>query len=94
MLATELPHLPPGVPGDQVVLSRQPALRVHTLGLPLHTACRYIYVVELENEGYPKVREDFTCPITEKAPSRPFSWLKVSTSAFTYEKLLIHFLNG
>ena len=26
------------------------------------------------NEGYPKVREDFT--ITEKAPNRAFSWLK------------------
>ena len=26
------------------------------------------------NEGYPKVCEDFT--ITEKAPTRAFSWLK------------------
>ena len=26
------------------------------------------------NEGYTKAREDFT--ITEKAPTRPFSWLK------------------
>ena len=27
------------------------------------------------NEGYPKVCEDFT--ITEKAPTRAFSWLKM-----------------
>ena len=25
--------------------------------------------------------------ITEKAPTRPFFWLKVSTSAFKFEKL-------
>ena len=31
-------------------------------------------------------REDFT--ITEKAPTRAFSWLKVRTSAFTFETLL------
>ena len=37
------------------------------------------------NEGYPKVHEDFT--ITEKAPNRAFSWLKASTSAFTFKTL-------
>ena len=38
------------------------------------------------NEGYPKFREDFT--ITEKAPTRAFSWLKAPTSAFPYKTLL------
>ena len=41
------------------------------------------------NEGYPKVREDFT--ITEKAPTRTFSWLKGPTSAFTFKTLLRHY---
>ena len=34
------------------------------------------------NEGYPKVREDFT--IMEEAPTRAFSWLKAPTRAFTF----------
>ena len=38
------------------------------------------------NEDYPKVREVFT--ITEKAPTRAFSWLKAPTCAFTYNTLL------
>ena len=33
--------------------------------------------------------EDFT--ITEKAPTRTFSWLKVPTSAFTFKTLLRHY---
>ena len=37
------------------------------------------------NEGHPKVREHFT--ITEKAPTRTFSWLKENTSAFTFKIL-------
>ena len=41
------------------------------------------------NEGYPKVREDFT--ITEEAPTRAFSWLKAPTSAFTLKTLLRHY---
>ena len=36
-----------------------------------------------------KVREDFT--ITEKAPTRAFSWLKAPTSAFTFKTLLRHY---
>ena len=39
------------------------------------------------NEGYPKVRKDFT--IREKAPTR--AWLKVPTSAFTFRTLLRHY---
>ena len=38
------------------------------------------------NEGYPNVPEDFT--ITEKAPTRAFSWLKAPTSSFTFNSLL------
>ena len=41
------------------------------------------------NEGYPNVPEDFT--ITEKAPTRAFSWLKAPTSAFTFKTLLTHY---
>ena len=40
-------------------------------------------------EGYPKIREDFS--ITEKAPTRAFSWFKVPTSAFTFKTLLRHY---
>ena len=29
--------------------------------------------------------------ITEKAPTRAFSWLKATTSAFTYKTLLRHY---
>ena len=36
-----------------------------------------------------KVHEDFT--ITEKAPTRAFSWLKAPTSAFTFKALLRHY---
>ena len=32
-----------------------------------------------------KVREDFI--VTEKAPTRTFSWLKAVTSAFTYDTI-------
>ena len=41
------------------------------------------------NEGYAKVRED--CTITEKAPTRAFSWLKAATTAFTFKTLLRHY---
>ena len=33
--------------------------------------------------------EEFT--VTEKGPSRAFSWLKVPTSTFTFKTLLIHY---
>ena len=33
--------------------------------------------------------EDFT--ITEEAPTRAFSWLKASTSTFTFKTLLKHY---
>ena len=42
------------------------------------------------NEGYPtKVLKYFT--ITEKAPTRALSWLKVPTSASTFKKLSRHY---
>ena len=41
------------------------------------------------NEGQTKVRKDFT--ITEKAPTRAFSWLKAPTRAFTFKTLLGHY---
>ena len=32
-----------------------------------------------------------SCTITEKAPTRAFSWLKVATTAFTFKTLLRHY---
>ena len=32
--------------------------------------------------------------ITEKAPTRAFSWLKAATIAFTFKTLLRHYVNG
>ena len=43
----------------------------------------------LQNEGYPNVPEDFS--ITEKVPTRAFSWLKAATTAFTFKTLLRHY---
>ena len=43
------------------------------------------YTIELES----KVLEDVT--ITEKAPTRAFSWLKAPTKAFTFKTLLRHY---
>ena len=47
---------------------------------PAHT-----YTLELQT----KVREYFT--ITEKAPTRAFSWLKTATTPFTFKTLLRHY---
>ena len=33
----------------------------------------------------------WSCTITEKAPTRAFSWLKAPTSAFTFKTLLKHY---
>ena len=46
-------------------------------------------VCSASNEGYPNVTEDFT--ITEKAPTRAFSWLNAPTNAFTFKTLLRHY---
>ena len=43
------------------------------------------YTIELET----KVLEDVK--ITEKAPTRAFSWLKAPTKAFTFKTLLRHY---
>ena len=47
-----------------------------------------LFPVELETKGK-QIREDFT--ITERAPTRALSWLKVSTSAFTFKTLLRYY---
>ena len=56
---------------------------------PLHVAsfmgCMNIVIFLIQHQ----VREDFT--ITEKAPTRAFSWLKGPTSAFTLKTLLRHY---
>ena len=55
------------------------------MNLPLGAVYPLCYVEELQT----KVREDFT--ITEKVPTRTFSWLKVTTSKFTFKALLRHY---
>ena len=49
------------------------------------TAAIMLVRTRASNEDYPKAPEDFT--ITEKAPTRAFFWLKVPTSAFTFQTL-------
>ena len=39
------------------------------------------------------VKRSIGCTITEKAPTRAFSWLKAPTSAFTFKTLLRHYAN-
>ena len=46
-------------------------------------------LIMLTLELQPKVREDLT--ITEKAPTRAFSWFKAATTAFTFKTLLRHY---
>ena len=46
-------------------------------------------LIMLTLELQPKVREDLT--ITEKAPTRAFSWLKAPTRAFTFKNRLRHY---
>ena len=46
-------------------------------------------VSRASNEGYTNVHEDFT--ITVKAPTRAFSWLKATTSIFTFKTLFRHY---
>ena len=40
------------------------------------------------------LRGDNTVSITEKAPTRAFSWMKVATTTFTFKTLLRHNVNG
>ena len=47
-------------------------------------------LIVLEND--PSVSQ-LVFTITEKAPSRAFSWLKAPTRAFTFKTLLRHYVN-
>ena len=49
---------------------------------------RLAVVDRASNKGSRSLREDIT--ISEKAPTRVFSWLKAPTSAFTLKTLLRH----
>ena len=76
--------------GDRVTVSRASAnvqLTITSLCLRLADldTGRALHQVGVLLELETKVREDFT--ITEKAPTRAFSWLKVSISAFTFKTL-------
>ena len=66
---------------------RTPAAATRTLTRGHRDKWQYCSV-RTWNEGYPKLREDFT--ITEKAPTRVVSWLKASTSISTFKTLLTH----
>ena len=53
------------------------------------SAAMIVTGIRASNEGYANVRKDFT--ITEKAPSRAFTWLKVaSASIFTIKTVSRH----
>ena len=39
----------------------------------------------------PQIDYRWSCTITEKAPTRAFSWLKALTSAYTFKTLLRHY---
>ena len=74
-----------------------------TAGLPGPGLGRLLWHVPLRVPGDPHLRlAVFSCQslkrrsirrfvITEKAPSKAFSWLKVPTSAFTFKSLLRHY---
>ena len=50
------------------------------------TAC-FLWRLEEPNQGRSRLVPQIDCTITEKAPSRSFSWLKAPTSAFTFKTL-------
>ena len=47
--------------------------------------------VELNSAANRSIGSTTGCTITEKAPTRAFSWLKAPTSAFTFKTLLRHY---
>ena len=49
------------------------------------------YCVVYNNYYCRKSINRWSCTITEKAPTRAFSWLKAATTAFTFETLLRHY---
>ena len=61
------------------------SMRLATLDNTVYLFGGQLLLLELQTMA----REDFT--ITEKAPTRAFSWLKVATTAFTFKTLLRHF---
>ena len=54
-----------------------------------HRLAEHGAICHLLNASAPSVPQP-VCTITEKAPSRAFSWLKAPTSAFTFKTLLRH----
>ena len=56
-----------------------------------HLISTMIWLRENDNKIVPQIgyRWSCTCTITEKAPTRAFSWLKAPTSAFTFKTLFI-----
>ena len=93
LVAEEVPGAEGGHPGLglEPVAHREGELRPVLLPLAHlarhHDQCYDNTTSRASNEGYPRVPEDFI--ITEKAPSRAFSWLEVSTSDFTFKMLLL-----
>ena len=55
-----------------------------------HLISTMIWLRENDNKIVPQIGYRWSCTITEKAPTRAFSWLKAPTSAFTFKTLLRH----
>ena len=80
----------------EIYLLRNTAIiTLTTLGRQVSLLQHYLHVFSFGqttrawNDDYPKVPEDFT--ITDMAPTRAFSWLKVPTIAVTFKTLLRHY---
>ena len=52
--------------------------------------CKYVQVNNTRAANR-SISSTTGCTITEKAPTRAFSWLKAPTSAFTFKTLLRHY---
>ena len=55
----------------------------------LHTDPSWFYVTS--SAANLSIGSTTGCTITEKGPTRAFSWLKAPTSAFTFKSLLRHY---
>ena len=63
---------------------KKSSLQAHTIFTPGH----FNNLISAANR---LIGEVVQCTITEKAPTRAFSWLKAPTSAFTFKTLLRHY---
>ena len=57
----------------------------------MNTLCSSLFVFCLNSAVKRSIGSTTSCTITEKAPTRAFSWLKAGTTAFTFKRLLRHY---